>query len=345
MDSRQFISSVIAAGVYGDAYGYIIEFCLWNQIEAMYGEQGLTELLNNPTVPLASDDTQMTLFVIEGIIKAFKSVDDDPSLLQEDVNELFHRNAKWALLDWYETQSSNTKPHIPHSMFKNSAAMFNRRAPGQTCIEALRDHEGFSTIKNPRNDSKGSGAVMRSAAYVMLYPRYDRDVVWDITAQCAAITHGHIEGWGSAAALAYMLTYMMEGATLRYACQETIKKCAVEGVHSTALLLHKALYFSESKNLSWSHHRQYIGRIGKGWTGDEALAIAVYAALRSKSVYDAIYIGANHSGDSDTTASVAGQLAASWFGMNAFEHRQFDRVDLYQDTVLALELLCQRLYI
>lgn len=48
--------------------------------------------------------------------------------------------------------------------------------------------------------------------------------------------------------------------------------------------------------------------LGEGWVGEEALAIGVYAALKAESFMDAIIIAANHDGDSDSTASIAGQI-------------------------------------
>ena len=56
--------------------------------------------------------------------------------------------------------------------------------------------------------------------------------------------------------------------------------------------------------------------LGGGWVGEEALAIGLYAALSARTFIEAIGIAANHSGDSDSTASIAGQL---WGAMNGLE--------------------------
>jgi hypothetical protein len=50
-----------------------------------------------------------------------------------------------------------------------------------------------------------------------------------------------------------------------------------------------------------------IAALGGGWVGEEALAIGLYAALVAPSFADAIRLAANHGGDSDSTASIAGQ--------------------------------------
>lgn len=49
-------------------------------------------------------------------------------------------------------------------------------------------------------------------------------------------------------------------------------------------------------------------RLGGGWVAEEALAIATYCFLAAEYFVRAIVLGANHSGDSDSTASIAGQL-------------------------------------
>jgi ADP-ribosylglycohydrolase len=55
--------------------------------------------------------------------------------------------------------------------------------------------------------------------------------------------------------------------------------------------------------------------LGEGWVGEEALAIGLYAALVAPSFEDALAIAANHDGDSDSTASIAGQIWGAWHGI------------------------------
>jgi ADP-ribosylglycohydrolase len=48
--------------------------------------------------------------------------------------------------------------------------------------------------------------------------------------------------------------------------------------------------------------------LGGGWTGEEALAIAVAAALVADDVEDGLLLAVNHSGDTDSTGSICGNL-------------------------------------
>jgi ADP-ribosyl-[dinitrogen reductase] hydrolase len=69
--------------------------------------------------------------------------------------------------------------------------------------------------------------------------------------------------------------------------------------------------------------------------GEEALAIGLYAALVAPSFEAAIRIAANHSGDSDSTASIAGQLYGVWKGLDGLPHRWARSVDVL-DPLLEL---------
>ncbi len=67
--------------------------------------------------------------------------------------------------------------------------------------------------------------------------------------------------------------------------------------------------------------------LGQGWVGEQALAIAVYAASRSLSFQEVMVIAANHSGDSDSTASLAGQLFGAQHGLESLPHAWIRRLD------------------
>ena len=51
--------------------------------------------------------------------------------------------------------------------------------------------------------------------------------------------------------------------------------------------------------------------IGGGWMGHEALAIAAACVLSDAPMVDVLCAAANHDGDSDSTASIAGQLVGA----------------------------------
>lgn len=69
---------------------------------------------------------------------------------------------------------------------------------------------------------------------------------------------------------------------------------------------------------------QAIAALGERWTGNEALAIAVFCTLRCASVPSGtdffqrgILASVNHSGDSDSTGAVTGAILGAWLGVDA----------------------------
>jgi ADP-ribosylglycohydrolase len=51
-----------------------------------------------------------------------------------------------------------------------------------------------------------------------------------------------------------------------------------------------------------------VESLGAGWVAEEALAIAVYCALVAEHAWEGLLLAVNHSGDSDSTGSICGNL-------------------------------------
>ena len=76
-----------------------------------------------------------------------------------------------------------------------------------------------------------------------------------------------------------------------------------------------------------------VERLGQGWVGEEALAIALYSVLAASSTpgsgyREAMAIAANHDGDSDSTASIAGQIWGAWRGLDGIPHEWIADIDV-----------------
>ena len=63
-----------------------------------------------------------------------------------------------------------------------------------------------------------------------------------------------------------------------------------------------------------------IETLGGGWVGEEALAIGLYCALVAPDVRTGLLLAVNHSGDSDSTGSIAGNLLGALHGVDALPH-------------------------
>jgi len=65
------------------------------------------------------------------------------------------------------------------------------------------------------------------------------------------------------------------------------------------------------------------------------LAMGLYAALIGRDFLEVLAIAANHDGNSDSSASIAGQLYGAWRGLDTLPHAWARRLDVLDP--------CQRL--
>jgi ADP-ribosylglycohydrolase len=84
-----------------------------------------------------------------------------------------------------------------------------------------------------------------------------------------------------------------------------------------------------------------IGRIGGGWVGEEALAIALYCALSAQGDFArGVLLAVNHSGDSDSTGAITGNLLGLMLGNNAIPARWLGVLELREDIEALANDLC-----
>jgi ADP-ribosylglycohydrolase/protein-tyrosine phosphatase len=322
------ILGCIIGGAVGDGFGYAVEFDRHDTITKQYGPDGLRDPVFDQDRLIVSDDTQMTLFTIEGLARA---VLRDTDLGVEAVVDEVHG----AYLRWLATQGASVEfPDPPRGLIESNA-LWNRRAPGNTCLSALLSGRR-GTIEHPLNDSKGCGGVMR-AAPLGLIEALSLERAFELGTATAALTHGHPSGYWSAGALAMIIRDLLKGTALDAAVAKAIETTATrEGGEETVAALELALNRAATTGGDYARD---VDHIGEGWVGEEALAIAVYAATVGDSMPDAIRIATNHDGDSDSTASIAAQLWGAQHGLDDLPHPWARRLDLFDPVVsMAREL-------
>lgn len=316
------ILGCIVGGAVGDGFGYAVEFDRHDTITRLYGPDGMLDPVFDQGRLVVSDDTQMTLFTIEGLARA--ALRDTDLGLEAIVDEVHG-----AYLRWLATQGASVEfPDPPRGLIESNA-LWNRRAPGNTCLSALLSGRR-GTIEHPLNDSKGCGGVMR-AAPLGLIEALSVDRAFELGAAVAALTHGHPSGYWSAGALAMMIRDLLKGGRLDAAVAHAIEVVAErEGGEETVASLERAVQLAAAPS---DEPVKDVDSLGEGWVGEEALAIAVYAAMASDSTPDAIRIAANHDGDSDSTASIAAQLCGAQRGLRDVPHPWARRLDLFDPVV------------
>jgi ADP-ribosylglycohydrolase len=197
-----------------------------------------------------------------------------------------------------------------------------RRAPGGTCLSAL-NAERPGTVEEPLNHSKGCGGVMRIAPVGLLAPR---DRAFSLGIEVAALTHGHPSGHLAAGFLAAVMAAIRDGEQLDTALDEaTVELERYDGSDETATAVSAARRLAQQANAASG---EQVERLGAGWVAEEALAIGLYAVLATDSFAEAVVLAANHGGDSDSTAAIAGSLAGITRGEAAIPTDWLDRLEL-----------------
>jgi ADP-ribosylglycohydrolase len=311
-ERQRYLSRVrgcFLGGALGDALGAPVEFSTLAAIRAAHGDAGVTGLLPyRGRLGLVTDDTQMTLFTAEGLTEAARAGAGTPG---EVARHLYR-----SYLRWLGTQQAPGPPCPAPSWLAGQQWLYDRRAPGNACLSGL-SRGRMGTVAAPANPgSKGCGAVMRSAPFGLRPGMEPRQVFAEAVAG-AVLTHGHPSGYLAAGAFAVIIAALTEGAGLAGAVAGALGELrSWPGHEETA----EALAAAREAAAAGHPGPGAVERLGAGWTAEEALAIGVYAALAfpgPEQVRDALLLAVNHSGDSDSTGSVCGNLAGTWHGEQA----------------------------
>ncbi|MEV0620785.1 ADP-ribosylglycohydrolase family protein [Nonomuraea sp. NPDC050404] len=132
-----------------------------------------------------------------------------------------------------------------------------------------------------------------------------------MSAACAQITHGHPTGYLAAGAFAAIIAHLMTGEALESAVRRAMDLLATyPGHEETTTALRAAVLLAAGGG----HSPEAVESLGGAWVAEEALAIGVYSALAEPSVDKALLLSVNHSGDSDSTGSVCGNLLGALHG-------------------------------
>jgi ADP-ribosyl-[dinitrogen reductase] hydrolase len=305
----------LVGGAIGDALGYRVEFTRLEDIERRHGPAGI-QLAAAEGELVVSDDTQMTLFTLEGMARSAREGTD----LVESVRK--------AYLDWLQTQSGR-KPRndgTGGSMLLGQTSLWHPRAPGNTCLAALQSG-GRGTLERPINDSKGCGGVMRTAPLGFMGEELDDVALYVQGAAVAALTHGHPDGWAPAGAMALAVRQLLQGRSWDEVIDSSIAVLAARHPEATGTV---DLLGQVRASLEPGAKARRSASFGQGWVGDEALAVGLHAAATAGSFAEAIERAANHDGDSDSTASIAGQLYGAKHGLECLPAEAVYRLDVLE---------------
>jgi ADP-ribosylglycohydrolase len=323
----------LLGGAVGDALGAPVEFMSRAEILRRFGPKGIAQYA--PAyggLGTITDDTQMTLFTAEGLIRGW-------------VRGRFRGIATYsgvtahAYLRWLQTQGERPTCDIDFGTDESGwlfqqRQLHSRRAPGNTCLSALR---AMNSLGEPaRNDSKGCGGVMRVApvglfAWRLRQYESPRDA-FRLGAELAALTHGHPTGALTGGVLAVLILALTDGASLREAIAVSKNVLCQEPSHEETL---RAIELAEELAASGLPPEEAIARLGQGWIAEEALAIAIYCALVARNFKQGVLLAVNHDGDSDSTGSIVGNLLGTLHGVKEIPAQWLEPLEL-RDVITEL---------
>ena len=303
------IRGSLLGGALGDALGAPIEFMRWPAIRAKWGARGLTHF--EPAYGAIgaigargaiTDDTQMTLFTVEGLIRAEVRRRHAGSVIRP-------RSCSTPTSAGCGLRAAAGKRPRRRSGVKRSRSRTDGSRRSASCMPAGRraipalERCGAAVVAE---GGTGAAAVVarlarmapgtrrrttRRVAAVSCAPRRSDSFsevraasgkdgpaeAFAMSVEIAALTHGHPTGQLPAGVLAAVVHGVaFEGGTLDEALDVATGVLRRQPHHQETLA---ALEKARRLVLAGEPSVERVESLGEGWVAEEALAIAVYAAL------------------------------------------------------------------
>lgn len=316
----------LLGGAVGDALGAPVEFMKRTEILQRFGSNGITKYETAYGKRGAiTDDTQMTLFTAEGLLRAwvrgrFKGI------------TTYSGVTKSAYLRWLKTQDEcYNDAEFYDGWLSKQRELHNRRSPGNTCLSALR---GFHS-NVAQNNSKGCGGVMRVAPvglFAWHFRHENPQQAFELGIELAALTHGHPTGTLTAGVFAALILALADGVSLLEALKTAKYYLRMKYHHEETL---SAIEMAECFAMQRLPHDEAIAKLGLGWVAEEALAISIYCALVARNFRHGVLLAVNHDGDSDSTGSITGNLLGVIYGVREIPTEWLENLEL-RDVIAKL---------
>ena len=324
MSDLDMYSGCLLGGAVGDALGAAVEFLSLDQIRAQIGIKGVTDYLPAyGRIGAITDDTQMTLFTAEGLLRGWvRSV--ARGIGGAEVAIIHASYLRWLQTQQCRYDDIDDRSEKMGWLIKQHG-LWSNRAPGNTCINALISS---AYLGQPAvNDSKGCGTVMRVSPIGLLY---EGQLAYRLGKESSQLTHGHPTASVSAGALCLIISQLKQGVSLERAIRLSLDivkndEKQLKIANETSQAMEVALSLSQTDD---SPSAEQVEKLGAGWIAEEALAISLYCALVAHNFSQGVLLAVNHSGDSDSTGSITGNLLGMIYGQNAIPSHWKDQLEL-----------------
>lgn len=323
---ENLLKGAIYGFAYGDAWGKDTEFKSYEQISKQ------AQPFPNPA--LVTDDTQMSLYAIGALMYE--------ASMNPDALKGLHYNEK--------------KRNAVRVLFADSFVEFaddpdNNRAPGTTCMNALRSYQQFKRLSEVNGtqltgmegvvaDSKGCGANMRSG-WLGLLPLEEEDII-NLAILQSETTHGHPLALASSVLTALTLRAVISGEIVpRQGHYYDWALNKISDLESRIFLFRNNSAgewnpdygrgltmlgeFLQSKKDQVSQFieseptEDICSFFGEGWVAEEAYLCALMGADYSPlDPVEGLERLVRSNGDSDSLAAIGGQFIGAFDGFQVF---------------------------
>ena len=322
--SRDRFLGCLLGGAVGDALGAAVEFESRAAILETFAPDGITDY-----APIygglgrITDDTQMTLFTAEGLLRAWvrgclKGITSYTGSLSSLTSAGSGRRELRRGTAWISfaspagcTSSARCTPGAPPATpaFPPCARAHRRRVRAEP-QQGLR-----------RRDARGAG---RPVPLEHRGHHSTRDT-FRLGCELAAITHGHPTGQLTAGVLAVLIRELTDGASLPEALNVAKPMLREKRDHHETL---RAIELAEHLATGNLPAEKAIARVGEGWIAEGVLAISLYCALVARDFRHGVILAVNHDGHSDSTGSITGNLLGTLFGVDAIPEQWLEPLQL-----------------
>ncbi len=301
MLTREKIEGCYWAFALGDTMGMPIEFNHIDVIKQKYGENGIQE---PKTWAIWTDDTEMTFATTQALLKLGKT-----SQITELDDDAIGTAFAEEFIKWFDNMGY---------------------APGITCkteVFKLRSRGPKRWREVGKNDSKGCGTAMRASPlgiwFADLLEKEGSDfngkyhkLLTRVSQIQSEITHGHKAATAASLASAYAVALAINGTPIQKIIDPIEKLCAPIHPDFQQALYRLRVAINKREQGQIKTDLEGIEYVGQGWVGDEAFAMALYAAVRAPNdLKNCLRIAVNHSGDSDSVGCIAGSFVGAYYGL------------------------------
>ncbi|GGY94418.1 ADP-ribosylglycohydrolase family protein [Streptomyces poonensis] len=304
-DFRSRVRGTLLGTAVGDALGAPLDGLTLEEIREAHGAQGLTD----PAPAYGrrgavTDLTQLTLFTVDGLIRAQVRRDTGAWHPPTDLHRAYLR---WAATqhDWGPDERRTDDGWLAREEW-----LYVRRDPARACLLGFGDTT-MGTLDAPKNPGEpGPEAVARSAPFGLLVG-WEPQLVVQLAMECAAQTHGHPSAYLSAGAYAALVHALARGEYLDAAVQRALALLAERPGHEPVTEALEHALGAVRQGLPTPDRVEELAGDGGA---EGALAVAVYCALVGEDVRHGLCLAVNHGGPSSAAGALTGGLLGALHG-------------------------------